>query len=159
MPDNYKSLNLDWIEVIIRFVFSWIILMPISVIITGKLLAKPIKFSVTSKQVFQIPLRILIIQATGGEVVLGFTGFIITLFILGVADGPDAYALVKTNFGIDPGQFNSLCMLSSFITVAWSFALFLLHSVFSGTGASSFIKDKVRYDAQIQHLTAKKEDN
>ena len=151
-PDSYNTPSLEWIDPFIKSVFSWIILMPISVIVTGKLLSKPINFTVNSTQLFQIPLKILVVQATQGEVVLGFSGFIITLFGLAVFDGVGIYSIVKTNFGIDPGQFNSLCMFSSFATVVWSFAVFLIHAFFSGSGSASFVEDVKRYDDQIQRL-------
>jgi hypothetical protein len=147
----------NWLEPLIKFVFSWVILMPIAVIISGKLLAKPIRLSVTSKQNFEIPLRILTMRATGGEVVLGFTSFIVMLLLVGVFFGQAAYALVKTNFGIDPGQFNALCMLSSFISVAISFLIFIADVMFKKRSGSGIILDPAAYEKTISELAAKKE--
>ena len=57
-------------------------------------------------------------------------GFIITLTSLAVICGKTIYLLVKTNFGIDPGQFNAICMFSSFTTVIWSTLLFIIALMF-----------------------------
>ncbi|HEX8696444.1 MAG TPA: hypothetical protein VF746_28755 [Longimicrobium sp.] len=115
------------IEGILRFVFSGLVLMAISVILSGKFLAQRIKLPVRSSQLFQIPLPgILKIGATDDEVILGFTGLIITLLATGSLFGKRAHVFFSNNFGIDPGQFNSLCILSAFLAVIWSFVLFLL---------------------------------
>ena len=127
--------------------------MPISVIISGKLLSKPLYFSVKSKQIFKIPLKILVIEANDGEVILGFTGFIITLFLVAIFGGKSVYTMVKVNFGIDPGQFNSLCMFSSFITVIWSTLLFLLYIFFLSSKFSSFVVDEDNYKNIIEKLS------
>ena len=127
-----------WVGDAADTLFSWAVLMPIAVIVSGKLLAKPIKFSVDSEQSFKISIKLLNIQATGGEVILGFTGFFITLFGFGTFGGKEIYNLVKDNYGIDPGHFNSLCMFSSFTTVIWSAAVFLLYYMLSKSSMSSF---------------------
>jgi len=126
----------DWLIGSVETIFSWVILMPISVIISGKILAKILNFPVDSEQVFKIPIKILNIEAIGGEVILGFAGFIITLTGMGLIAGQEVYLLVKTNFGIDPGQFNSICMLSSFATVIWTSIIFLISEIFSKTSQS-----------------------
>ena len=118
-----------WVSEAAETLFSWAVLMPIAVIVSGKLLAKPIKFSVDSEQSFKISIKLLNIQATGGEVILGFAGFIITLFGFGTFGGKAIYELVKANYGIDPGHFNSLCMFSSFTTVIWSTIVFMLYYI------------------------------
>src|SRR5688500_8373310 len=121
--DN-PSAAYDHLEKAIKFIFSWVVLMPISVIIGGKLLAQVLKLNVRSTQLFKITIpRLFIIQATDSEVIMGFTGFIITLVLIAVPAGPTAYAMFVKQFGVDPGHFNSLCVLSSFATVMWTFAL------------------------------------
>jgi hypothetical protein len=102
------NLDYGWVADIADTLFSWAVLMPIAVIVSGKLLAKPINFTVDSEQSFKISIKLLNIQATGGEVILGFTGFFITLFGFGTFGGKEIYALVKDNYGIDPGHFNAL---------------------------------------------------
>jgi len=115
------------LEIAIKFLFSWVVLMPICVIIGGKILAKILKLTFTTSQLFKITIpRMFVIQATDNEVIMGFTGFIITLVLIGVPAGPRAYHMVRDQFGIDPGHFNSLCVLSSFSTVIWTFVLYVL---------------------------------
>lgn len=122
MPDNEY---IAAIAEVVKFIFSWVILLPIAIIVSGKFLTKPVSFTVNSKQLFKIEIGILKIQATDEEVILGFAGFIITLFISAMYGGKDVYEVVKGGFGIDPGQFNSLCIFSSFSMVLWSCVLFL----------------------------------
>lgn len=140
---------------LVKGVFSWVILLPISVIVSGKLLAQPIALSVVSEQLFKINLKILKIQSTGNEVILGFAGFIITTFILGVFAGQKVYALVKINFGIDPGQFQSICFFGAFLTVLWTAIFFVIHYTFSMKNGSSFIENKNEYEQRIIELKDK----
>lgn len=147
-----------WLEPLIKSVFSWVVLMPIAVILTGKILAKLIRFSVGTKQLFRIPLKHVVVQATGGEVVLGFAAFIVTLLLMGVIAGPGAYELVKKNYGIDPGHFNALCMLSSFVSVAVSFGIFLLGRLLHRWISLGFIANQAEYERTIERLARRTSD-
>lgn len=130
MPSTSEDPVPEWLKGTVETIFSWVILLPIAVIISGKILAKVVEFQVDSEQVFKIPIKILNIEAKNGEVILGFTGFIITLTGLAIVYGQNIYLIVKTNFGIDPGQFNALCMFSSFSTVIWSTLIFFISKLF-----------------------------
>jgi hypothetical protein len=124
--------RLEFLVEVFKYIFSWAVLMPIAVIISGKLLALPFKVPVETDQRFVVPIpKILHLQANNGEVILGFAGFIITLVFIALAGGKPAYELFKSHFGIDPGHFNSLCILSSFLTVIWSVSLWLGNLVLS----------------------------
>jgi hypothetical protein len=119
--------NFSLIEAAIAFVFSWVVLMPIGVIIGGKLLSNLLPLPVATGQFLRIPIPPLLdIRATGQEVVLGFAGFIVTLLAMGVAAGSRAHTFFSAHFGVDPGHFNSLCVLSSFTVVTWALVLFLV---------------------------------
>jgi uncharacterized membrane-anchored protein len=125
---SLSDFDLNSILVIFKTIFSWVILMPIAVVISGTLLAKCFSLQVETQQRFVIPIpKILHLEATNGEVTLGFAGFIITLLIIGLLGGPTVYSIFRNQFGIDPGQFNSLCIISSFVTVIWSVILWLLY--------------------------------
>ncbi|MEZ9762344.1 hypothetical protein AB4278_05465 [Vibrio splendidus] len=141
---------------VLENVFSWLLLASISIIVSGWLLAHPISQTVSTDQKFVIHLLVLKIQATGSQVILGFGGFIITTLLSGLVAGEWVYNLVKVNFGIDPGQFKSICMFSSFVTVAWSFAFFAIHYVMSSKG-SDFVDDKGKYEAQLDRITKRKQ--
>lgn len=122
--------GLDWVGMAIKFIFSWIVLMPIAVIIAGKFLSQIIKLEARSKQLFKIQIKsMLLVQATDDEVIFGFTGFFITLLPIGILTGPTAYNFFRIQFGVDPGQFNSLCILSAFTTIVWSFFIFLFNKI------------------------------
>lgn len=124
-PDQAGSL--EYVASALKFIFSWVMLMPISTIIGGKLLAQVLKVQFRSTQLFKLSIpRMFTVQASDNEVILGFTGFIITLVAIALPVGPRAYNIFRSQFGIDPGQFNSLCVLSAFADVTWTFALFLL---------------------------------
>lgn len=147
--------DFGWVGDIADTLFSWAVLMPIAVIVSGKLLAKPINFTVDSEQSFKVSIKLLNIQATGGEVILGFTGFFITLFGFGTFGGKEIYSLVKDNYGIDPGHFNSLCMFSSFTTVIWAAAVFLLYYLVSKSSLSSFSSNKKEHENLLDELANK----
>jgi hypothetical protein len=123
----FLDFDIEKITNIFKTIFSWAVLMPIAVIISGKLLAQPLKISIDTDQYFAIPIpKILYLRANGGEVILGFAGFIITLVLTAIIGGQSAYIMFRDRFGIDPGQFNSLCIFSSFMTVIWSVLIWLL---------------------------------
>ena len=123
----------SWLADGIKFVFSWVILMPVAVIVSGKLLAQRFKLVSNADDIFRIPIRgLFVIEAKNDEVVLGFSGFLLTLFIIAVAAGHIVYDLFKYQFGVDPGQFNSLCVFSSFATVLWTAILYVLTATKSG---------------------------
>lgn len=142
------------VESALESVFSWLFLASISIITSGWFLAHPISQTIATDQKFVINLVVLKIQATGSQVILGFGGFIITTLLSGAVAGEWIYELVKTNFGIDPGQFKSICMFSSFLTVAWSFLFFIIHYFFN-MNSSDFVEDKKQY-ANLLGLLSKR---
>lgn len=116
------------LEKVVKVIFSWVVLMPIGVIVSGHLLSQVFHLSQPNpKQFFRIPIpEFLEIRADGDSVILGFSGFLITFLILCTLAGRSIYAVVKTQFGIDPGHFNALCIFSSMATVLWSAVLYLI---------------------------------
>ncbi len=119
--------TLTMIGEVLKFLFSWIVLLPIGVIVSGKLLAQRFRLPDNMPQQLKIQLRgVVLIQSNNGEVILGFAAFIITLLLIGVSAGRDAYEFFSSHFGIDPGFFNALCILSSFTAVLWSAAIYLI---------------------------------
>ncbi|WP_394167499.1 hypothetical protein [Photobacterium piscicola] len=140
------------VESALESVFSWIFLASISIITSGWFLAHPISQTIATDQKFVINLLVLKIQATGSQVILGFGGFIITTLLSGAVAGEWIYELVKISFGIDPGQFKSICMFSSFLTVAWSFFFFIIHYWLNMSG-SDFVDDKKQYADLLGRLS------
>jgi hypothetical protein len=112
---------------VVKAVFSWVILMPIAVMVSGKLVGQTIKLSGQRGQLFQVKLpKVITIAARDDEVILGFTMFLIALMVSGLSAGAAIYRFMVADFGIDPGQFDALCVFSSFVVVAASVLLFLL---------------------------------
>lgn len=150
--------DITGVESALESVFSWLFLASISIITSGWFLAHPISQTIAIDQKFVINLLVLKIQATGSQVILGFGGFIITTLLSGAVAGEWIYELVKTSFGIDPGQFKSICMFSSFLTVAWSFFFFIIHYWFNMNG-SDFVDDKKQYADLLGRLSRSQGEN
>lgn len=131
MSSQNQNTVYDQIEQAVKFIFSWVILMPIAVIVGGKFLSQVLPQFTGAKQLLRIAVKgIMEVAATDNEVIYGFGGFILTLFIVSVYGGNEVYPLVKSKFGIDPGHFNSLCVFCSFANVVWSFGIFIMNTIF-----------------------------
>jgi len=118
----------DQLSQAIPFLFSWILVMPIAVIFSGKLLASRLRLPLEGNVDF-IDIRIPLLfraRATRAEAVFGFGMYFLWFTIAGFAGGKSLYAAFKEGFGIDPGQWNSLCITGSLISVVCSFLIFLL---------------------------------
>lgn len=70
-------------------------------------------------------------NATDQEVLLGLTAFILTVGIFGVTVRGNMGPFVKNDFGLNIGQFVSLCFISSLTILALAVAVFMLKLVFS----------------------------
>ena len=108
----------------LTFVFSWLVLTPIAIIISGKLLSVILKWPGQTNQRLQIKVPgILTLNATKGEAVFGFTAFLVNFVLIAVIGGPHAYHFFVDRFGPDPGQFDALCALGAFSSVLTSLFL------------------------------------
>jgi hypothetical protein len=107
-------------------IFSWAILLPTCVIIAGRYLAQIFPLPGVTGVVLRIRLFVFNIEANNEEVILGFTGFILTFGFVSLSDGDGFYKYAALKFGIDPGQFHLLCFSSAVLTVAWSVTLWRL---------------------------------
>lgn len=156
MNNEIAQTNIGWISVTVKFIFSWIIVLPAAAIIAGKLLTKPIPFSTNTKQVLKIPLYIFKLEATDGEVIVGFTALLITLFFVGIIGGKDVHSIVQDNFGVDPGQFHAIFFFSALLTVIWASAIFLLHHFGKLSRSSSFSDNGEKHANIIENLAKRK---
>jgi hypothetical protein len=116
------------------------------------MLIKPIQFGTESKQLLKIPLKIFVVEASGGEVILGFASLLITFFFVALIGGQNVYEIVKTNFGVDPGHFYSICFFSALMTVLWSAMIFLIHYIATKSDNSSFLDNKSEYEGVISRI-------
>lgn len=144
--------NLTSLQELLEGVFSWAFLAPISIITSGWFLAHLMPNTIITDQKFIINIKVIKIQASGSQVLLGFASFIITTLLSGLTAGRWMYELVKIQFGIDPGQFKSICMLSSFLTVAWTFLFFCIYYIIKLKDNSS---NNGEYAEQISKIVAR----
>jgi hypothetical protein len=111
---------------ILHFIFSWIVLLTISIIISGKFAAKAFPMGFMGDDKFVIDVYMLKLKATGDEVTLGFSFFIVCLVACIFFGGVSAYEFFKLHSGIDIGQWNSLCVISSGACLLLSILMFFL---------------------------------
>src|SRR5688572_11292020 len=93
--------GIDAAQALITFVFSWVILLGVSVIIAGKLVAKHFVLNLGPDDLFSINLVAFRIRAKGDEVSLGFVVFVIALVIVILGGGKQSYEIFKDRAGID----------------------------------------------------------
>ena len=127
--------SVDYLSDSLKFVFSWIALLPIAIVVSGKLIAHNPAFKLSGQDEQKFGLRlpgIIHFVATGDEVVFGFALFITEFFFFALVAGRAIYGIVKSDFGVDLGQFNSLCAFSAFSSVIVS-GLVLLFIALNGT--------------------------
>lgn len=151
---SYQQL-IDASTVAMKFIFSWIILTPISVIVSGRLLAHRLYLFSGATQLFSIKLfGILNIEARDDEVILGFTGFLFTLLLVGGFGGVHVYTMFTFHFGVDPGQFNALCIFSALVLVGWTSIVYVLGRPFR-IGRDARLKEE--HDRKITQLADRHE--
>jgi hypothetical protein len=138
---------------LVKFIFSWIILMPIAVIVSGKLLSCFITLPVKKEQYFGLNIKIVKISAHNDEVYLGFGLFLLTFSFAFMLAGQDIYSLVKTNLGSDLGQPNSICFFSSLISLLISIVIFILLNIFNDFPFIGNNRLKREHDALINKLS------
>ncbi|WP_146175133.1 hypothetical protein [Umezawaea tangerina] len=148
-PDQWQQL----LENALKFVFSWIVLAPIAIIVAGKLATQVVRLPGQRGQLFQIKIPALItMRASGQEVTLGFAVFILCLACTGFFAGKGVYHVFVDGFGIDPGQFNVLCVFSAFLSVALTSFLLVVVRVAGHLRGRSESAAKREYEAKIEEL-------
>lgn len=145
LPRGQVQHTIDILTTLIAFIFSWVILLPTSIIIAGKFLAAIFPMKGISRTILRIPLWIFRLEAQNDEVILGFAGFLITFALVAFSGGQAFYKFAALQFGIDPGQFHTLCFSSAIFTVAWSATLWLLARIKPpGSGDQTKVKKLMR---------------
>ena len=147
----------DFLSRSVPYLLSWVVLTPIAIIVAGKLLNQRIALTARSddQDIFSVRIPgLLIVRATDSEVVLGLAGFFFTFFAVAIVFGASAYTFFKEHFGVDPEQWNSLCILSSFGTVVWAFIAFLIISLayLPGSGVNRSRDDIIVAMARRRHI-------
>ena len=138
----------------LSLIFSWIILLPIGVIVTGKFLSQPLKFEAGPGLQFRIPIKgVLAIESNGAEVILGFACYLVSLGLLGAVFGSSIQPWVKARYGIDPGQFNALGFASSIFSVAISSVVFLVARIPRNPNHAKLLQER---NAQVERIARAK---
>lgn len=123
---------IEFTQQILIFLLSWVVLTAAAIIISGKLMSRRILLGFADDDLFKINLIIFKLKAQGDEVSLGLIVFILNLFGFIMVGAPNVHAFIKTNAGVDIGQWNSLCAAASFTSIAISFLLFLIFGMAKG---------------------------
>src|SRR6202035_1154143 len=84
---------IDAAQSLITFIFSWVVLLGISVIIAGKLTAKYMALDIGGDDLFSINLIAFRIKAKGDEVSLGFVIFVLSLVFVILTGGRSSYEI------------------------------------------------------------------
>lgn len=114
------------------FILSWIVLTAIAIIISGKLLAKRMPLGFLDEDIFDINIGLLKLKSRGDEVSLGFIAFIFHLCCFIMFGGKSTYIFFKLQSGIDVGQWNSLCIMSSFASILLAFIFYAVSGWIKG---------------------------
>lgn len=120
------------VQDVLAALLSWIVLAAISIIVSGKLIAKRFPLGFDDEADFRIPLVIFRLRARGDEVSLGLIVFILTLALAVTVGGKEAYEFFRRQSGIDVGQWNSLCVIASFLSVFIALLIYMMAPLLRG---------------------------
>jgi hypothetical protein len=126
---NLTSGDVSLVDSVLKFSFSWIGLMPAAIAVSGILLRHipGCRLSHQEHHLIGIPLwPVYYIKATGDEVIFGIGLFITEFFLLGLTAGHQIYSIMRAGFGVNLGQFNSICAFSAFSSVILSFIVLMM---------------------------------
>jgi lipid-A-disaccharide synthase-like uncharacterized protein len=116
----------DIINLLATILTSWPVIMAIGVILSGRFLSQLFKLTGSDQDIFAIRFwPIFTISAVGQDVSLGLAGFVMTLAIVGFMMGENVQQMMLLKFGIEAPQFSCISLVSSLITVCWSFLLYV----------------------------------
>lgn len=132
MDDAAKS-ALETVQSIVTVLLSWLLLAAISIIISGKLISLRLPMGLSEEAKFEIPLIIFQLKARGEEVITGFLAFIISLALCISFGGNAAYLMFKAQSGVDIGQWNSLCVIASFVSLIVATAICIIVPFLKGS--------------------------
>jgi hypothetical protein len=147
MPTD-PSKAIEAVQALLSFLFSWIVLLGIGVIISGKLARQCISLGFADEAEFSINLGAFKIGAKGDEVSLGFILFFLALATVIIVGGDDAHLFLKNRAGLDVGQWNSVCVVASFISIVVAVAAWL----YSRLGTPPTIINQSERERQLERL-------
>lgn len=114
------------LEETVLLLFSWIIVLPIGVIVSGKLLSEAFSYKVDSDDIFVINLKVFNIKAEKSEVVTGF-GLYMLIFLADLVFFSEFInQVIQKNAGLNISRWNSLCIFSALCAAAVSMMAFMV---------------------------------
>ena len=135
-------------------IFSIFVLMPVAVLISGRLMASRILLDQSkSPFVINIDMKIIKIMAQGAEVTWGFIIFILALVFTMAVWGPDAKVYIVSKTGLNIGVWTAYCAVASFSSLIISLFLCAIRSLLR----SSSLLSKQQRDDQLKELTKQDE--
>ena len=115
-----------FLEDAVQFIFSWVLLLPISVIVSGKLLGEAFSYKVDNGDEFKISFKIFTIKAEKSEVMTGF-GLYMLIFLLNMVFFSETVGrIIASNAGLSITRWNSLCIFSALCSAAVSMLTFMI---------------------------------
>ena len=127
------GLSTDKIIGLLGTIFSTVVLTAIGVALAGKLMARRVPFGLDNWDEFHVPLIILRVRARGDELAWGFILFIFSATVVISLGGKPAYIFFKDHTGVDVGQWNSLCAITSSLCLLVSFLMWIIVPLFRGS--------------------------
>lgn len=120
---------IEFVQEFVLAVFSWVILLAVGVIISGKLAARIVRLDFRDEDHFTINLRILRIRAAGDEVSLGLAMYVLSFGTCAIFGGSHIYEFFKNRTGLDIGQWNSLSASASFFCIVITVLLTIVFAI------------------------------
>lgn len=120
------------VQAVLTALLSWIVLSAISIIISGKLIAKRLPIGLGDDAFFKVPLIIFRIEARGDEVTAGFISFLLSLGCCSVIGGKALEAYIESNVGLSIGVWSSLCSVASIVSLSMATMILVIAPLFRG---------------------------
>lgn len=109
---------------IIEYIFSWVVILPICLIVSGKLIAQSFDYKVDSSDVLNIDLRVIKIKAEKQEVSLGFGLYFLIFFINLIFTRDYTVNLINEGADLNISKWNALCIFSGLCSASISMIVF-----------------------------------
>lgn len=125
VKDN-KGFSKIQFEEIIVFIFSWIVVLPICVVLTGKFLSQVFDYKVKNDDLFAINVYFLRIKAEKSEVMIGFGVYLLVFFtnLLFAKEYP--LSVLNDGAGLKLTKWNAVCLFSALCSSSIATLVFIV---------------------------------
>ncbi len=129
------------------------IVIVIMIILSGVMLSNSFQIPQSTNQKLVVNLKILKLQATGSEVVLGLVIYLLVTFLTGLFGGKELTTFINCQFGLTFSQFNSICILGGVLSLIVSAVVFFIKNL-PVIRDSKNLNNQELYEAQLKKLSA-----